>query len=228
MKKLPLLAAIISSPLLAAGGPGQPEEWFYRTDIEMFRSIDSNDWELDGRFMAGPDFHKLIIETDVEIEDGQTEEWDTSLYYGRPFGRFGLWKAGVNYRSDPASDIRFSAELDYELPYFIETETTLNISDQHIEVDVEIEREFVLTQHWSVEVALETRWSDQTVTEQEVGKRWNYIEPHYQLIYRYNVQLSVFAEYRQRRLLDEAKSMAREENRSIENDSFNIGLKLMY
>jgi len=202
--------------------------WFYRTDVEFMRSIDSNDWEGGFRYLGGPDYHKLLIQTEPEMEDGHIEELDIDIFYARPFGRYGLWKTGINYRYRPDVDIRLGAGIEYFLPYNIETNTTFYQSSDHSALDIEIEREFNLTSKWSLELGLESRWSNKTIENQELGNNWNYIEHKAALIYRHNAQWQLFLKYKKEKLWGSRRDQAQSEEESTSKDSFFLGVSLMF
>ncbi|MGV6806608.1 MAG: copper resistance protein B [bacterium] len=224
---LPLLLCFAVSSTTYAGG-GHNDEWFHRTDIELARAIDSNAWDGHFRYAGGPDFHKLLIESEPEFADGDVEELDIDLFYARPFGRYGLWKLGINQRIDPASQTRFGAGLEYELPYFIETHVTLYQGGNRTEIDIEIEREFALTQRWSLAVSLESRWASDTKSDQHIGKGWNYIEPSTQLSYRFTPNLSAFAEYSKTRILNSLKTLTIGEGEDHTTEVVRFGAKVMF
>ena len=216
----------ISSTTLSANI--EDEEWFHRTDLELQRVINNDQWELEIAHSSGPDFHKLLIEAELELENGDAEELDTGLYYGHPFGRYGLWKVGVNYRSDPGNDFRLLAGLEYELPYFIETETQLFYSSQHTELMIEIHREFILTRHWSIALALKGQWASNKTVDQEIYNNWNYWQPEIQLSYRYNAHFSAFLQWQQERLLGDNRDAADLLAEPIEHEAITAGIKLMF
>jgi len=215
-------------PIQAIAAGSADEEWFHRTDIELMRNIDSNDWEGDLRYLGGPDYHKLLIQTEPEVEDGQLEELDLDFFYARPFGRYGLWKTGINYRYRPDVDIRVGAGIEYLLPYFIEVDTTFYQANDHSELDVEIEREFDLTSKWSLALALESRWSSKTIESQELGNNWNYIERRASIHYRHNVKLHLFIEYKAEQLWGKLKENTRQEGLHTDNEEIYLGIKIMF
>ena len=204
------------------------EDWFHRTDVELMRKIDSNDWEGNVRYFGGPDYHKLLIQTEPEVEDGHLEELDVDIFYARPFGRYGLWKTGINYRYRPDVDTRLGLGIEYLLPYFIETNSTFYQADNHSELDIEIEREFDLTSRWSLELALESRWSSKTIESQELGNSWNYIERSVSLHYRYNVNLHLFLEYKEEQALGKLKDNKREEGEHTQEEGLYMGFTALF
>lgn len=227
MKSSILLTFLFISGFVSAG-PTTDEDWFHRTDVELMRSIDSNDWEGDLRYLGGPDYHKLLIQTEPEVEGGRLEELDIDIFYARPFGRYGLWKTGINYRYRPDIDTRLGMGIEYLLPYFIETNTTFYQANDHSELDIEIQREFDLTPKWSLALALESRWSTKTIESQELGNSWNYIERRASLHYRYNIKLHLFMEYKVKQLWGELKANNQEEGNHTENEGVYLGIKVLF
>ena len=194
--RLLFLIALISLSSSAFSAPETAEEWFHRTDVELQRVIDANGVTLEIHHSSGPDFHKLLLETELEMADGHMEGWHSSLYYGRPFGRYGLWKVGINHLSEPDTDWRFAAGLEYQLPYFIETEVTIYTGDKHTQVTLEAEREFAITQRWSLILGIEAEWANDTTPEQGISDGWNYWQPIVQLSYTANRNVSAKTPHR--------------------------------
>ena len=215
-------------PGFVAAGTTTDEDWFHRTDVKLMRSIDSNDWEGDFRYLGGPDYHKLLIQTEPEVEGGYLEELDIDIFYARPFGRYGLWKTGINYRYRPDVDTRLGMGIEYLLPYFIETNTTFYQASDHSELDIEIEREFNLTSKWSLELALESRWSSKTIERQELGNSWNYIERKASVHYRHNSNLHLFMEYKIEQLWGNLKENTREESLNTKNEGIYLGITTLF
>jgi len=209
-------------------GDAQNKDWFQRTDLAFMRSIDSNHWESDFRYLGGPDYHKLLIQTEPVVEDGHVGELDIDVFYARPFGRYGLWKTGINYRYRPDVDTRLGAGIEYLLPYNIDTNAAFYQSSDHSELDIEIEREFNLTAKWSLALGLESSWSSKTLESQELGNSWNYIERRVALIYGYSAAWQLFLEYKKEQLWGSRRDQANNENEPTSEDSFFLGVSLMF
>lgn len=211
-------------PILANAGGTADEDWFHRTDMELIRNIDSNDWEGGIRYLGGPDYHKLLIQTEPEVENGHLEELDLDIFYAHPFGRYGLWKTGINYRYRPDVDTRLGAGIEYLLPFFIEVDTTFYQASDHSELDLEIEREFDLTSKWSLALALESRWSSKTLDSQELGNNWNYIERKASIHYRHNINLHLFIEYKMEQLWGDLKDNTQKEGLNTKSEGVYLGI----
>lgn len=227
MKNSILLLFLLIPDFVSAGGTAD-EDWFHRTDVELMRSIDSNDWEGNFRYLGGLDYHKLLIQTEPEVEDGYLEELDLDIFYARPFGRYGLWKTGINYRYRPDVDTRIGAGIEYLLPYFIEVDATFYQASDHSELDIDIEREFNLTSKWSLELALESRWSSKTIERQELGNSWNYIERKVSVRYRHNTNLHLFMEYKMEQLWGKLKENIRQEGQHTQNEGVYLGMMVLF
>lgn len=225
LKTLLLAAALIPGICLADMTSGS---WFHRTDVEVMRQHDDNSWELNTRYLGGPDFHKLLIDMESEIVDDRLEDLDMDIFYARPFGRYGLWKGGINYRYRPTADTRLGAGVEYLFPYFVHTDLVFYQSDDHAETTLEVERKFMLTNRWGLVVGFETLWSSNEVEAQELSKGWNSLEKRASLFYHPNAQLEVFIEYREERLWDDRKDMARDEGEDTREEGFFFGAKMMF
>ncbi|MEZ5529692.1 MAG: copper resistance protein B [Porticoccaceae bacterium] len=202
--------------------------WFNRTDVEILRLHDDDSWELNTRYLGGPDFHKLLIDMESAVADDRLEDLDMDIFYARPFGRYGLWKGGINYRYRPAADTRLGAGVEYLFPYFIDTDLVFYQSDDHAELNLEIERKFMLTNRWALLLGIETLWSSNEVEQQELGEGWNSIERRASLYYFHNPQLKLFLEYRVEQLWDDRKDIARDDNEHTREEGVYLGMEVMF
>lgn len=205
-----------------------PDPWRYGTDLEIYRQVDSNTWSGSLVLAAGPDSHKLMLRTDPDVEQGEVVNMDIDLFYGRPIGRHGLWKAGINHRLEPDSDWRLAGGLEYGFPFFIETDSRLYATDDHLELMIEIQREFPLARTISVVLAIETRWASRTIASQEIGKGWNYLEPSVRLLYQHNATLSLFLEYRRGKLHNDLRRSAELDGEAFREEAINTGFSLSF
>ena len=212
----------------AFAASSETEEWFHRTDIELYRAIDENAWSADIKHSSGPDFHKLMVEAEFDYEADTIEHGNTGIYYGRPFGRYGLWKTGINCISEPANQWRITAGLEYHLPYFIETETLIHYAGTNTTVELELEREFVLTPALSVAIAIDALWSSESQHPQHISNNWNYWQPEIRLAWRHSIHVTSFIQWQQQRLLNDSRRDASAGNESLEHDAVTIGVELMF
>lgn len=78
---------------------------------------------------------------------------------------------------------RLGCGLKYQRPFSLQTDTRVYVTDDHLEINIEIARDIPLTRSLSLSFALETRWAGKTIAEQEIGKGWNYLEPSARLVH---------------------------------------------
>lgn len=112
-------------------------------------------WDVES--WAGYDLNKIWIKTDGELHDGDIEEAQIQLLYGRAIAPY--WDAQVGWRHDfkpgEAQDW-LALSLTGLMPFFFETEVALFTDGAGATaLTFETERELMLTQKWVLSPELE-------------------------------------------------------------------------
>lgn len=124
-------------------------EWLPEADADAFV------WDVES--WAGYDLNKVWLKTDGEVHDGDVEEAQVQLLYGRAVAPY--WDAQVGWRHDfkPGEEQDWLAvSLTGLVPFFFETEIALFADGEGATaLTLETERELMLTQQWVLSPELE-------------------------------------------------------------------------
>lgn len=226
-----LFAALLSTHGMAfaeAMNEHAMDPWFARTDVELHRNADSNDWSLEYRYMGGPDFHKLLVEIEAESKAHNLHESSTGIFYGRPIGTWGLFKAGASYRQRPAHAWRTAIGYEHLLPGFVEAEITVYGYAGEIETELSLERPTALSNRITAYPGIEARYASYHSDDQEIGKGWNFVEPYFRLEWKWSAAWHVYSEYRFKKALGEHREQKRASGDDTDEHQWNIGLRMMF
>ncbi len=226
-----LLTALLASSVAALAdnmNEHAMDPWFARSDVELHRSVDSNDWRLEYHYAGGTDFHKLLVEVDAESEAHNLHESSTGIFYGRPIGTWGLFKAGTSYRQRPSHAWRAAIGYEHLLPGFVEVDMTVYAYAGEIETDISLERPTALTNRITAYPGIEARYASYRSEAQEIGKGWNFIEPYFRLEWKWNASWHVYSEYRLKKSLGEHREQQQASGDDPDEHQWNIGLRMMF
>ncbi|TNF34998.1 MAG: hypothetical protein EP312_04930 [Gammaproteobacteria bacterium] len=225
-------ALVLTMASLSAMADGMNEHamdpWYDRTDLEIQRRVDHNDWQLDYRYLGGPDFHKLLVELDLESEDGQLHESTTDVFYARPVGTWGLAKIGASYRQRPSHAWRTAIGYEHLLPGFIEAEVTVYGYAGGIESDITLERPTALSNRITAYPGIEARYASDEDKEQEVARGWNSVEPFFRLEWKWDSQWHSYAEYRFKKYLGDLRDDKQASREDPDEHQWHIGVRMMF
>ncbi len=187
-------------------------------------------WEAEA--WAGTDEHKLVIETEGEVETKtrRAEAAEVQLVYRRPVSDFFDLKAGVRHDFEPDPQ-RYYGVLGLEglAPQWLELDTDLFVSeDGRLSARFEAEYEILLTQRLVLEPSVELNVAlsgdrpigiASGVTDTEIGLR---------LRYEINRDVAPYVGVHWERLYGRTADFAREEGEDSEDAFLLVGLRLMF
>lgn len=105
---------------------------------------------IEGELWAGYDFHKLVLDWDVEREDGHITESDWGLKYRTALSPFWDMDVGIerSFKGHPKRNwgvVHFLGTA----PYFIDVDLGLKASNEgRLGAELSLEQEWMLTQRW--------------------------------------------------------------------------------
>jgi len=227
---LPASIAIVLALPVAADDMNEHamDPWYDRTDLEIQRRADQNDWQLDYRYLGGPDFHKLLVEVELESEDGRLHESSTDVFYAKPVGTWGLAKIGASYRQRPSHAWRTAIGYEHFLPGFIEAEVTVYGYAGEIESELVIERPTALSNRISAYPGIEARYASYEDSEQDIAKGWNSVEPYFRLEWKWDSQWHTYAEYRLKKSLGDLRDDKQANREDPDEHQWHIGVRMMF
>ena len=140
--------------------------------------------EVDG--WLGYDFNRLWLRADGAWHDGSWEQARVDLYYGRAFARW--WEALIGLRRDDGEGQSprhwLGVGIQGLAPYWLETELTAYFTQGQQALELELEREFLITNRLILQGVIEAgahlrdepeRLIGAGFTEGEAGLRLRYL-----------------------------------------------------
>ncbi len=158
---------------LSAVAAMEDDPVIYALDIDILEirdDVDNQAWEIDA--WAGRDINKVLLKTEGETEDNETEEFETQALWNRAVARF--WDLQLGWRRDWAlTEERdwFAAGLTGLAPGFIDLEITGFISEEgSASIRVKAEYEIVLTQKLKLKPKIEMNWFSEEDPVNGIGR----------------------------------------------------------
>jgi copper resistance protein B len=203
---------------------------FHKIELETAYTDDHGgviDWDLHG--WIGGDAERVWLRSEGAIEDGDVHSAEAQIFYGWNFDDF--WDVLVGVRHDFEPDGRTYAAIGLVgmLPYFIETEATLFLSEdgdltarfEH-EIDIRLTQDLVLEPHIELNLAAEDD------PKRGTGAGITDVEASLQLRYEIIREIAPFVEVSWERKLGETALIARAAGGDVEETSVHIGLKIWF
>lgn len=117
-------------------------------------------WNNNVDIWMGTDEQKIAFKAHSSKTEGETVNWDTALFYRYAISTFWDVQAGIKYgEHGKKSDTGVVFGLHGLAPQFFETDANIYISDDKISLNLEAERDFVITQQWIAQPYAEIDWA---------------------------------------------------------------------
>jgi copper resistance protein B len=185
-------------------------------------------WE--GYFWAGKDLNKLWIKSEGERLDGDTERAEVHLLYSRAIDS--NWDLQVGWRHDeqPSPQRDWFAIGFYGVaPYFIEVDSAIFIKQgDHVNLRIEAEYEFMLTQQWVLAPEVELNWFSNDDDDVEIGAGFARIEASLRLRYEITRQFAPYIGINYEQLLGDTRDLARAEGTDTSDTQAVAGLRFWF
>lgn len=184
-------------------------------------------WDAEG--WIGGDYRKLWLRSEGELVDGDVDDAQLQLLYGRYLAPFWDWRVGLRHDFEPDS-------LDYAVlgikglaPYRFETETSLYLSeDGDLSLGLEAEYALLLTQRLIAEPYVDAELFAQDVPELGKGAGLSEIGVGLQVRYEIRRQFAPYVDIGYSRLLGETADFAKAAGADKDDFVVRAGLRLWY
>lgn len=219
-----------SAQRTASGHEAAPLYWFWRfnrLDYGASQSGPRKSWDIDARI--GTDEHRLFLTSEGEYVRSKGEHAEMQLFYSTPISEFLDFQIGARQRFLPVGRAYFAIGIWGTLPWFIETEATLYVSNKgqaSARVKAEIELAWTGTIITRPRIELNAYASDdrQVGTYSGVGAMTLAVNTRYQL----TPQLAPYIELAWDKALGRTGAVARRAGERGENAYAVIGARLLY
>jgi len=201
----------------------------YRDGIGSGNGDDSFIWD-DAQIRIGRDLNKVVLRSSGAVEDGTVEEGRIGLLYSRAVLPY--WDLQLGWRHDfkpePQRDW-FSIGLAGIAPYEFDSDIFASIGRSgRVELDLEFERELLLTQRWVIAPAIEANWSSKDDPEVGTGSGLTELELGLRVRYRINKNLAPYAGIAWTGLFGDTADFAKLEDQDTRAWQWTIGIKAWY
>lgn len=201
---------------------------YLRADID-YTSKDDGVLRWDAEGWIGGDYRKLWLLSEGDVEDGDVEEANLQLLYGRYLAPFWDWRAGLRHDFEPDSLSYAVLGIKGLAPYRFETDVSLFLSeDGDLSAELEYEHALLLTQKLIAEPYLNLALYAQDVKERGKGAGLSELGLGVQLRYEIRREFAPYVDVGYTRLLGDTADFARAAGEDKDEFVVRAGLRLWY
>ncbi len=225
---LALLAAALPA---TAGMEDDPLLTMIKIDQLEIRDTDGPDpLVFDGQLWVGKDLNKLWIKSEIERVDGETEENELQLLYGRAIAPY--WDLQVGWRRDfkpePEQDW-LAVGMQGLAPYYFEVEATAFISDDsQANLRLEAEYELLFTQRLILSPEIEANFYTDDDPERGIGSGLSDVELGLRLRYEIRREFAPYIGINWAKKFGNTEDFATAEGEDAEDAQFVAGIRAWY
>lgn len=226
-----LLPAALASPARAMD-KDDPLLAMLKVDQLEYRQADKGD---DATVLAadawiGQDLNKLVVKTDLERSDGETEEAELQLLYSRAISPF--WDAQVGVRKDfePTPE-RSWAVFGFTglAPYLFESEAMFYVGESgRTALQLSLEYELLFTQKLILSPELELNFYGHNDEDTGVGSGLSDVEFGLRLRYEFHRQFAPYIGVNWTGMYGQTADYAREEGEEVRDWQWVAGIRAWF
>ncbi|MCF8105056.1 MAG: copper resistance protein B [Desulfohalobiaceae bacterium] len=187
-------------------------------------------WDVEA--WIGSDYNKIYLESEGTrlIHEGEFDEAEVELLYGRTLASFWDLRAGIRHDFEPHPTRTFAAlGVQGLAPYWFETEATAYLSeDGDVSADLEVEYDILLSQRLILQPRLEAGASLQEVEELGIGQGITDVELGIRLRYEIRREFAPYVGISWSRKIGETADFAEAEGEDSSLVSFVLGLRFWF
>jgi copper resistance protein B len=185
---------------------------------------------FEGQAWAGYDLSKLVLKSEIEREDHDTESSDLELLYSRAVAPF--WDLQIGWKHD----FRPGPERDWLAigfqglaPYFFEVDSTLYANDSGESwLDVSLEYELLLTQKLILTPEIEFVVNGYNDEERGAGSGFSSLEAGLRLRYEFRREFGPYIGIHWEKLFGNSADFARQDGEDIDDVYVVLGVRAWF
>jgi copper resistance protein B len=235
--------ALAQSPHHAAGATGgkltmnmggehdtAPVYYFLRAnrlDYGASQAGARGSWDIDARI--GTDEHRLVLKTEGEYVRGKGENAEVQLLYSTPLTDFFDFQIGARQRFVPVGRSYFAIGVQGVLPWFIDTEATIFISNKgqpSARIKAEIDLPWTGTIYSRPSIELNAYGSDDRQAGDYAGL--GTVKLAVQTRYQMTRQLAPYVEIGWEKAFGQTANAMRHDGERTDNAYAVVGIRLLY
>jgi copper resistance protein B len=209
----PMLMLVISTISFTAQAAKGDDPLLYLFRAEQLELRDAEEGNLavfEGYLWVGKDLNKLWIKSEVEASKDETEGAEWQFLYSRAIDTY--WDLQIGLRTDvkPEPKRNWLALGFYGLsPYWFEIDSAIFIGeDDQVNLRLEAEYEFMLTQKWVLYPEIEINWFSEDDEELGIGSGMAQLEAGLRLRYEITRQIKPYIGIHHEQLHGDTKDIA--------------------
>lgn len=235
-----ITAALLAMALLAAPASARQESGLTMdfTDDDLFTYLKAevdytseNDGQLrwDAEGWLGGDYQKLWLLSQGERTDGELEDAQVQLLYGRYLATFWDWRLGLRHDFEPTSLSYAVLGIKGLAPYRFDTDASLYLSeDGDLSLGFEVEFDVLITQRLVAQPYLDLELFAQDVPELGKGAGLSELSAGLRMRYEIKREFAPYVDIGYTRLPGETGRRARAAGGDAEELAVRAGLRLWY
>lgn len=202
--------------------------WMAALDADWSDADDGTLFTWEGEAWLG-DRDKLWLKTEGESLDGDVADAEAQFLYRAMISEFWDVYGGLRYDFEPESRGHAVAGLTGTLPYFVETDAALFLSDDGaLSARIEHALELHVTQDLILEPHVEFNLSGRDRKKEGVGAGLTDIEAGLKLAYRITPEIAPYLDLVWERAVGETAILARAAGEDVEEATLRIGLSVRF
>jgi copper resistance protein B len=232
---LAIALGLIGTPALAQEQGGFTPEF---TDDATFTYLEAevdytpqNEGQLrwDAEAWYGGDYQKWWLRTEGETHDGELEEAQLQLLYGRYLAPFWDWRAGLRHDFEPRSLNYVVLGVKGLAPYRLETDASLYLSeDGDLSAVLEAEYQLLFTQRLIGEPYIDLELFAQDVPELDRAAGLSEVTAGLRVRYEIKRELAPYLDVSYSRLTGGTAGIARAAGEDTEELAARVGLRAWF
>lgn len=221
----------------AAAFPDVKGHHVHDNAVNYFILFDQLEWQPDGGAVGwdtkgwiGRDKDRLWFRTEGEVEDGDVQEAEAHLLYGRAISRWWDVVAGVRQDMRPGSARTWGAiGLQGLAPYWFEVEATAYIGESgQTAARLEAEYELLLTNRLILQPLVEANFYSKSSPERGIGAGLSSTEAGLRLRYEFRREFAPYIGLTWDRKYGRTADLARQAGDDVSSARFLVGLRLWF
>ena len=226
---LAVTASMINVSL--AGAKDDPVLTMLQFDkLEMQGGESENPLVLEGQGWIGQDLNKFWLKTEIEREDGKTEEAELQALYSKGVSPFWDFQVGIRRDFQPTPGLNWAViGLQGLAPYFFEVDTALFIGESgRTALRVEAEYELLFTQRLILTPEIEVNLYGKNDEELGVGSGLSDIEAGLRLRYEIRREFAPYIGVSWSKSFGNTANFAREDGEDTNDIQWVIGIRTWF
>jgi FtsP/CotA-like multicopper oxidase with cupredoxin domain len=223
VQQLPVDQSLVDDP------SDHAPRFFSANLFDINQNLINNDQEITYKGMFGGDNNKLQLYLEkAEIRQGIIDNANLDVFYWHAISQFWAVKGGLNYVYRPTAYFQPGIGIEGLAPYFIQTDIRAYYHNGSSKLDLDLTRDTQIAHNFFVKTEVEGLFASKTVRHDVVGSGLNELQLTLRPYYQINPILAVYVQYQHTGNYGNTKQLFQENNLSTSDNTYSIGLSLLF